>query len=221
MNTPAAVIFDNDGLTLDTEVVWTRAEESLFARRGRVFTHENKLELVGSAGHVAAAKLERMLGTPAGSGAGLMEELHELLVEELAKGCEPMPGALALIDALRSNGTPIGLCSNSPRRFVDLMLAGGGLSGVFPVTVAGDEVAQQKPAPDGYLAAAAALGAAPAACIALEDSPTGAAAARAAGMHVIGVPSIPGVVLDGFADAVHASLEAPGLWHALGVTARS
>ncbi len=147
-----------------------------------------------------------------------MDELHELLVGELEKGCEPMPGAVALITALQANGTPIALCSNSPRRFVDLMLAGGGLTGVFPVTVAGDEVASQKPAPDGYLAAASALGAPPAACIALEDSPTGAAAARAAGMHVIGVPSVPGVVLDHVTDAVHDSLEAPALWRSLGVT---
>ncbi len=215
---PAAVIFDNDGLTLDTEVVWTRAEVLLFERHGSVFTHEHKLDLVGSAGTVAAAKLERMLGMAAGSGPGLLSELHELLAVELERGCEPMPGAVALLAALAEQGTPVALCSNSPRRFVDLALAGSGLDGAFRVTVAGDEVPSGKPAPDPYLAAAAGLGVEPGACTALEDSPTGATSARAAGMRVLGVPSVPGVALDGQVDAVHASLEDPGLWRALGVS---
>ena len=68
----AAVILDNDGLTLDSETVWTRAEVVLFARRGRTFTHAHKLELVGSAGPIAAAKLERMLELPAGDGAAVL-----------------------------------------------------------------------------------------------------------------------------------------------------
>ena len=217
-NAPAAVIFDNDGLTLDTEVVWTRAEVLLFERHGGVFTHEHKVELVGSAGAVAAAKLERMLGLPAGAGPGLMAELHELLALELEQGCEPMPGAVDLLAALGAAGTPVALCSNSPRRFVDIALAGSGLTGAFAVTVAGDEVPNGKPAPDPYLAVAARLGAAPATCTALEDSPTGAASARAAGMRVLGVPSVPGVALDGQVDAVHASLEDPELWRALGLS---
>lgn len=215
MTSPGAVIFDNDGLTLDTETVWTRAEVTLFARRGREFTPEHKLELVGSAGPVAAAKIERMLDAPAGSGPELMSELHELLADELAGGCEPMPGAVELLAALRERGTPVALCSNTPRRFVDLALAGGGLDGAFAVTVAGDEVRSGKPAPDPYLAAAARLGLDPERCVALEDSPTGVLSAREAGMHVIGVPSLPGVVLDGLAHAVHPSLEDPALWRAL------
>ena len=218
ISTPAAVIFDNDGLTLDTEIVWTRAEVLLFERHGSTFTHEHKVDLVGSAGAVAAAKLERMLGLPAGAGPGLMAELHELLAIELERGCEPMPGAVELLAALAEAGTPVALCSNSPRRFVDIALAGSGLAAAFGVSVAGDEVPRGKPAPDPYLAAAAKLGAAAAACIALEDSPTGAASARAAGMRVLGVPSVPGVALDGQVDAVHASLEDPELWRALGLS---
>jgi beta-phosphoglucomutase-like phosphatase (HAD superfamily) len=86
------------------------------------------------------------------------------------------------------------------------------------VTVAGDEVANPKPAPDGYLAAAAALGADPAACVALEDSPPGVAAAKAAGMTVIGIPSFPGVVLDG-ADLVATSLSDAAVRLAVGLRA--
>ncbi len=214
---PDAVILDNDGLTLDSETVWTRAEEVLFERHGRTFTHANKLELVGSAGPIAAAKLERMLDLPAGDGAGALDALGDLVVEELSRGCEPMPGARELIAALAAAGTPFALCSNSPRRVVDAALRGSGLTGAFAATVAGDEVEHGKPAPDPYLAAAAALGAAPAACIALEDSPTGAASARAAGMTVVGIPSVPGVSLAGDVDAEFASLEDPALWALLGL----
>ncbi len=217
MIVPAAVILDNDGLTLDSESVWTRAEVLLFERRGREFTHAHKLELVGSAGPQAAAKLERMLDVPTGSGAAILDELGDLVVAELARGCTPMPGALALIAALRAAGTPFALCSNSPRRIVDAALRGSALDGTFTVTIAGDEVARGKPAPDPYLAAAAGLGVEPTACIALEDSPTGAASARAAGMRVLGVPSVPGVSLDASVDASFSTLEDPALWRELGL----
>jgi len=218
MTLPGGVILDNDGLTLDSESVWTRAEEALFERRGRTFTHADKLELVGSAGPIAAAKLERMLDTPAGSGAAILDELGDLVVDELQRGCEPMPGALDLIAALRDAGIPFALCSNSPRRIVDAALRGSGLTGAFAVTIAGDEVAHGKPAPDPYLAAAARLTVDPRACTAIEDSPTGAASARAAGMRVLGVPSVPGVTLAGVVDAEFRSLAEPGLWRELGLS---
>ena len=217
MPAPAAVVFDNDGLTLDTEIVWTRAEVTLFARRGVTFTPAHKVDLVGNAGPVAAAKLAAMLGEPAEQGAAILAELNELVLEELARGCEAMPGAVALIAALRERGVPIGLCSNSPRRVVDVALEGSGLAGVFATTLAGDEVTRQKPDPEPYATVCAALGVAPADCIALEDSPTGCTSARAAGLRVFGVPSVDGVLLDGIAHEVHASLEAPALWAALGL----
>lgn len=214
---PAAVVFDNDGLTLDTEVVWTRAEVTLFGRRGLEFTPEHKVDLVGSAGPVAAAKLAAMLGEQAEQALDLLAELHVLVLEELELGCVPMPGAVTLLTALRERGVPIGLCSNSPRRFVDLALEGGGLTGVFATTLAGDEVARQKPDPEPYATVCAALGVAPADCVALEDSPTGCTSARAAGLRVLGVPSVDGVRLDGIAHEVHASLDEPALWAALGL----
>jgi HAD superfamily hydrolase (TIGR01509 family) len=214
---PAAVIFDNDGLTLDTEQAWTRAEIALFARHGSVFTDDHKRELLGSAREVAAGKLERLMDQP-GRGLALMDELHDIVMEEVARGAPPKAGALALIAALRERGVPIGLASNSPRVFVDRALGIAGMLDTFDVTVAGDEVPLPKPAPDGYLAAARALGADPAACVALEDSNTGVAAALAAGMYVIGVPSFPGVeLLD--AHLVAPSLEDPAVLAVLGVRA--
>jgi HAD superfamily hydrolase (TIGR01509 family) len=214
---PAGVVLDNDGLTLDTEKVWTVAEERLFARRGRTFTHEMKLELVGSSGQAAAARLERMLGADAGQGPAIYAELTDLVEAELGRGCAPMPGAADLLGALRAAGIPVALCSNSPRRIVEAALAGSGLAGAFDATVALEDSARPKPAPEPYLRAAERLGVPPGACVALEDSPVGVRSARAAGMRVLGVPSVPGVSLDGLADAVHASLADPAVWAAVGL----
>jgi HAD superfamily hydrolase (TIGR01509 family) len=214
---PAAVIFDHDGLTLDTEQAWTRAERTLFARRGARFTDDHKRDLLGSSSAVAAAKLERILALP-GRGIELMGELHEIVMEELLTGAPPMPGARELVAELRGVGIPVGLASNSPRVFVERALGVAGMLGAFDVTVAGDEVPAPKPAPDAYLAAARALGAEPADCVALEDSNTGVAAARAAGMSVIGVPSFPGVELVE-ADVVARSLTDPVVRETLGLRA--
>lgn len=211
---PAAVLFDNDGLTLDTEVCWTRAEEALFAARGRVFTLAHKHEIIGSSTEVAQRIMERQLDAP-GEGAALIAELHERVTRELARAVDPRPGAVALLDALRAAGTPVGLASNSPRAMVDRALATAGLTGHFDHVIAGDEVAQAKPAPDLYLELARALGADPARCVALEDSPPGVAAARAAGIFVIAIPSMPGVVLDG--DLHAASLADPRVHARLGL----
>jgi HAD superfamily hydrolase (TIGR01509 family) len=124
---------------------------------------------------------------------------------------------VALLDALRAAGVPVGLVSNSRRGFVERGLCAAGLDGAFAVIVTAEEVARPKPAPDAYVAAAVALGAAPSACAVLEDSPTGVAAGRAAGALTIGVPSVPGVKLR--ADVVAASLEDPAVWLALGLEA--
>jgi HAD superfamily hydrolase (TIGR01509 family) len=202
--TPAAVLFDNDGLLLDTEVLWTRAEVALFERYGVTFTIDHKRELIGTSGPVTEAKVGNWLGHP-GRGAELMAELHEMVMEEALRGVDPMPGALELLDAL---DVPVGVASNSPRTFVERTLERAGLRARFSCVLSADDVAHPKPAPDLYLALARALGADPAACVALEDSPAGVAAARAAGAFVIGVPSLDGVVLDE-ADLVASSLADP------------
>ena len=212
---PAAALFDNDGLTLDTEQAWTRAEQALFARYGQTFTLDHKRELLGTSPAVSAVKLERMLGQP---GPALSDELYELAIGEVARTAEPMPGAVALLAALADAAVPIGLVSNARRRFVEPALRAAGLYDAFGVVVTVDDVNDPKPAPDAYLAAAAALGVDPAACAVLEDSPTGIAAGRAAGAMTIGVPSLPGVVLE--ADVIGASLEDPAVWQALGLEAR-
>ena len=216
MGTPAAVIFDNDGLLLDTESVWTRGEADLFRQRGREFTPEHKLELIGTSAQECGRILARQLGEP-GRELALVAELDELVFEELGLGVAPMPGALELVTALRELEATIGLVSNSPLRFISRAIELVGLEGAFGVVVSGHEVAAPKPAPDPYLVACERLGVLPGPeVIVLEDSPTGVASGLAAGLTVLGVPSLDGVSLDG-AHEIHGSLTEPALLARLGV----
>src|SRR5581483_7883203 len=122
---PAAIVFDNDGLLLDTEHAWTRAETELFRRHGGIFTFEHKRDLIGSSHTVAAGKLEAMLGMP-GEGLALMAELHALVMAEATHDVEPRPGAIELVDALLDAGIPVGVASNSSRDFLDQVLRTAG-----------------------------------------------------------------------------------------------
>jgi HAD superfamily hydrolase (TIGR01509 family) len=211
-----AVVFDNDGLLLDTEQSWTRAEAALFERRGMQFTIEHKRDLLGSAPGVAAAKLERMLDEP-GRGGALIMELGMLVIAELATYAAPRPGALDLIAALRGAGVPMALATNSPRMLLERALATGGIDpATFAVVLTADDVVAPKPAPEIYLAASAALGTAPARTLVLEDSPTGVAAGVAAGCVTFAVPSLEGVDLSA-ADLVVDSLASPEIMRALGL----
>ena len=211
-----AVIFDNDGLLLDTEQAWTRAERKLFERYGREFTMEHKRALLGNAHAVAAAKLEAMLGRP-GAGAQLWAELDVLVMEEALAGLPPRPGARELLEALSARGTPVAIASNSKRAFVERVLEVSGLplEGVGAVVTV-DDVEQPKPAPDIYLAACRALGAAPGRSAALEDSPPGVLSARAAGLYVIAIPYFDDHDLDG-ASLIAPSLADPSVAAALGI----
>jgi HAD superfamily hydrolase (TIGR01509 family) len=211
-----AVVFDNDGLLLDTEEAWTRAETALFERYGRAFTPEHKRELIGTSPTATAAKLSVMLEMP-GRGPELMAELHDIVMQETLGDIPPRPGALDLLEAVRAAGLPVAVASNSRRAFVERVLSGAGLlNGHFDVVVTSDDVENPKPAPDLYLAACAALGAEPERSAALEDSATGVAAARAAGMFVIAVPYFPDHPIDGASLTVESLADPRGV-EALGL----
>ncbi len=198
MARPSAVVFDNDGLLLDTEEAWTRADRTLFARRGREFTQADKRTLIGSSRSLAAVKLEALLER-AGEGEALMDELHELVMEEALQGVDARPGAIALVERLSDAGIPLAVASNSEPAFVQRTLSGAGLlpGGPFATVVTAADIAHPKPAPDIYIEACRRLGVAPAEAVALEDSPIGVAAAAAAGMFVIGVPYFAGSEIPG------------------------
>jgi HAD superfamily hydrolase (TIGR01509 family) len=216
---PGAAIFDNDGLLLDTEEAWTRAERTLFAARGREFTMEHKRTLIGSSRTLAAVKLEAILELP-GEGEALMDELHELVMQEALAGVAPRPGALELIARLTDAGVPMAVASNSERAFLERTLESAGLlrGGPFAAIVSANDIEHPKPAPDIYLEASARLGVSPTDAVALEDSPIGVASAAAAGMFVIGVPYFPGTDIPG-ASLLADSLGDPTVAHALGLGA--
>jgi HAD superfamily hydrolase (TIGR01509 family) len=183
-----AVVFDMDGLLLDTELLWHAAEVALFERHGDTFTWDDKMRVIGTSFAASGAFFAERLGLPAADGPALVAEMHELMRDLLRRDVRARPGAVALVRALHARGMPVALASNSTRDLVDLALASAGLADAFDATVSSSEVEHPKPAPDIYLRACELLGVAPAEAVALEDSPSGIAAAKAAGLACIAVP---------------------------------
>lgn len=190
---PAAVLFDMDGLLVDTEPLWTVAEVELAERLGGTWTEELKARVVGTRLETAVPVILEGLGhvpTPALVGE-TMQRLLDRMVELFDGPLEPMPGAVALHRALVEAAVPVALVSSSYRVLVDAVLARLGLD--FALTLAGDEVPHAKPHPAPYVNACAALGVRPDLSVVLEDSPSGVASGEAAGCAVVAVPSVPGV----------------------------
>lgn len=202
-----AAVFDCDGLLLDTEKFWKAGERELFAAYGREYTAEHERELLGASGKNAGRILAGALDQ-SGREADLLSELKEMVWAAVVDGARPMPGAADLVADLGGR-LPLGVASNSPRELVREALNVAGLDSAFDVVLGEEDAKRPKPDADLYLAACERLGATPARAVALEDSPTGAAAAKAAGMYVIGVPSEKGVALD--ANEVVDSLSHPAV----------
>ena len=170
--------------------------------------------MIGTSLYDGSLVLERLLEQP-GRADPLGLELLELVERRLLEESTPMPGASELVLELKGR-VPIAVASNTPSHLVAGALECAGLAGHFDVVVTADQVAEPKPSPDVYLHACELLGVAPSRSIGLEDSPTGVAAVRAAGMYAIGIPSFPGVNLDA-ADLVGESLGDPRVRAVLGL----
>ena len=190
----SAVLFDMDGLLIDTEPVWTVAEVELATSLGGVFTDELKAAIVGTRLEVAVPTILTWYDAPAdpASVARTSAWLLGRMVELFGEPPVVLPGVLDLLGGLRADGVPVALVSSSYRVLVDAVLSHG--IGPFDVTVAGDEVAHGKPHAEPYLTACDRLGVDPARCVVLEDSPAGVASGEAAGCAVVAVPSVAGVV---------------------------
>ena len=188
----AAVLWDMDGLLVDTEPVWTVAEEELAAELGGVWSDQLKARIVGTRLDVAVPAILEHYGRPASEVPWATDWLLSRMVELFAADIEVLPGVRRLLGDLGAAGVPVALVSSSYRVLVDAVLAHGF---AFDLTVSGDEVVHGKPHPEPYLTAAARLGVDPVACVVLEDSAAGVLSGQAAGCAVVAVPSVPGVTV--------------------------
>jgi HAD superfamily hydrolase (TIGR01509 family) len=186
-----AVLFDMDGLLVNSEPLWFEVEHEVMARLGGRWTEADQRHLVGGSLHSSVEYLRRRATRPASHDevAGwLIGGMADLLAErEIAV----MPGAVELLAEVRAAGIPRALVTSSERVIMDAVLASLIRHGIsFTVTVCGADVTHPKPHPEPYLRAAGLIGADPRACVALEDSPNGAAAALAAGCATVAVPGV-------------------------------
>jgi HAD superfamily hydrolase (TIGR01509 family) len=188
MTSADAVLFDMDGLLIDSEPLWLEAETAVMARLGADWTTADQAQLLGGSLKRTVRYLMSKAARPASPelvAEWLMSGVGDLVRE---RGVPLRPGAAGLLDEVAAAGLPHALVTSSERRFMDAVLARTGLR--FDVLVCANDVAMTKPDPEPYLLAAKLLEADPARCVALEDSPNGVASAESAGCQVIAVPSL-------------------------------
>ncbi len=182
----AAVVFDLDGVIIDTEEVWEEVRRAYVAEHGRAFLPDSQQRMMG----MSTREWSRHLAEDVGVGLPaerVAADVLERMAQRYRTSLPLIPGA---VDAVRrmADAYPVALASSSARILIDQVLATAGLTGVFRVTLSTEEVARGKPAPDVYLEAVARLGLTPEVCAAVEDSSNGLRAAAAAGLAVVCVP---------------------------------
>ena len=182
-----AVVFDLDGVLVDSEHVWDEVREDLARERGGRWHDQAQADMMGMSSPEWSRYMHDVIG--------LAEEPDEINAEVVRRMEERYADRLPLIDgaidAVRrlSASFRLGLASSSNRPIIDTVLEASGLAPLFEVTVSSEEVERGKPAPDVYLEAARRLGVDPTSCAAVEDSANGLRAAHAAGMCVIAIPN--------------------------------
>ncbi len=187
MTAIAAVVFDMDGVLVDSEERWDRARRELVAETGGTWRDDATHAMMGMSSPEWSAYVRDELGVPLPA-----PEINTRVVEHLLAGYEAglplIPGAVEAVRRVAALGRPLGLASSSNREVIDVVLERAGLAALFSATVSSEEVARGKPSPDVYLEALRRLGVAPEAATAVEDSSNGLRAAAAAGMRVVAIP---------------------------------
>jgi HAD superfamily hydrolase (TIGR01509 family) len=182
-----AVVFDLDGVLLDSEQVWDEAREQLAKERGGRWHDRAQRDMMGMSSPEWSAYMHETIGLPEPP-----DEINREVVDRLEslyrEHLPVIPGAREAVERL-ARRWPLGLASSSNRELIDLVLDLLGVSHLFVATVSSEEVARGKPAPDAYLEAARRLGVDPATSAAVEDSHNGILSAKAAGMRVIVIPN--------------------------------
>ena len=183
-----AVLFDMDGLLIDSEPLWLEAETAIMARLGASWTEQDQAQLLGGSLERSVRYLLGKATRPAPPelvGEWLMSDITERVRRD---GVPVRPGARELLASVARAGLPYALVTSSERGFMEAVLASTGMR--FDVLVCAGDVTATKPDPEPYLLAAKLVGVHPADCFALEDSPNGVASAEAAGCRVFAVPSL-------------------------------
>ena len=181
-----AAVFDMDGLLIDSEPLWGRAEAALVEAHGGRLTRADRLATIGRSIDASIAIHAERLGLPASVLPDLRRELIATVRPLYATEGMIRPGAAELVERLEGR-LPLGLASNSDRDLVDLALARIGLTGRFRTIVTAADVGRPKPAPDAYLELCRRLDVDPVHAIGFEDSPSGVEALRGAGIAAVGV----------------------------------
>jgi HAD superfamily hydrolase (TIGR01509 family) len=181
-----AVIFDMDGVLIDSEPLHFAVLSELLERAGHTFTRAENEQFIGTTSEAMFSTLIAQHGL-SGTVAAYIARYDEMLVRVLQEPHAPAPGVVALMARLRELGRRLAVASSSRRTWVEATIESLGLAGAFDVVVTGDDVERGKPDPAIYLLTAQWLGVIPARWVAIEDSPNGVQSARAAGMTVLGV----------------------------------
>lgn len=205
--TTHAVIFDLDGLLIDSEPHWRRAEIEVFARAGLVLTDAECAETTGlRIDEVVRLRRAQCAGWHTLTEGDAVEAVLARVTALLSAEGVAKPGAVAAVRRVAASGVRVALASSSPTRVIRAALAGIGLTGAFEVVQSAEGEPYGKPHPGVYLTTAERLGVAPTACVAVEDSLNGLIAAKAARMRCVAVPERPDARF-ALADVVLDSLE--------------
>jgi HAD superfamily hydrolase (TIGR01509 family) len=184
---PRAVIFDMDGVLVDSEPIHTEATARLMAAHGVAYRAEHDPTLFGRTDREVFRTLKQRHGLSL-SEDEMADTWIQQVVEMLQEPLPPLPGVPAVFDALKGMGLRLALASSSAPPIIAATLAGLGLGTMFEVTVSGHDVSRGKPSPDIFLETATRMGVPPARCLVVEDSQNGLRAALAAGMSCAVVP---------------------------------